>query len=305
MSKKAFVGVSAARQGGFSSHVLPAPVEIGGACPEAAVYISAVESADGQPLEQSVRDAITEFVCGCKSDGNLSAMKASCILAGARTLEGALVPLKGTAPINYEFVAEDYDRKTGLIGNGDDKWLDSNRKSNADPRGSHHLAVYRTAVGVIGVNNGVECLIGDKNADGSTTIRANLIRIRRPEGFGNGTFWFSRFHSLAAVIGSVSELGLIAINRTGNQSAEIIAGSFFDPPVVTTVEAGFGSATSLEPTNDDFNIGIFGTGLFYPFINGRLCTGSRLSFYSIGETIDLTKLNNRITAFMNALDSAL
>ena len=68
--------------------------------PDAQSYITAVEAADGQALEVGVRDAINAFVVGCKSDGIWAAIKAACIMAGARTLAGALVPLVGTAPTN-------------------------------------------------------------------------------------------------------------------------------------------------------------------------------------------------------------
>jgi hypothetical protein len=57
-----------------------------------------------------------------------TAIKASCILAGARTLAGALVPLAGAAPTNVgPFVSGDYNRKTGLVGDGSTKYLNSNR----------------------------------------------------------------------------------------------------------------------------------------------------------------------------------
>ena len=109
---------------------------------EALAYITAVETADGQALETGVRIAINNFVVGCKQDGIWNAIKASCILAGARTLAGALVPLVGTAPTNFNFDSEDYNRKTGLKGNGSDKYLASNRNNNADPKDNKHLSVY-------------------------------------------------------------------------------------------------------------------------------------------------------------------
>ena len=55
---------------------------------DAAAYITAVETADGQALENGVKVAIDNFVLGCKQDGIWTAIKASCILAGARTLAG-------------------------------------------------------------------------------------------------------------------------------------------------------------------------------------------------------------------------
>jgi hypothetical protein len=69
-------------------------------------------------LEIGVQSAYNDFVVGCKADGIWDAIKASCILAGARTLSGSLTPLKGAAPTNFNFVSGDYNRKTGLVGNG-------------------------------------------------------------------------------------------------------------------------------------------------------------------------------------------
>jgi hypothetical protein len=95
--------------------------------PDALAYIAAVETADGATLEDGVKSAINNFVGGCKSDGIWSAIKASCVLAGARTITGALTPLVGTAPTPVSFVSGDYNRKTGLIGNTSTKYLNSNR----------------------------------------------------------------------------------------------------------------------------------------------------------------------------------
>jgi hypothetical protein len=70
---------------------------------DAAAYLRAVEAADGQALETPVKRAVDDFFKGCKADGTFSALKAACLLCGARTLAGALVPLVGTAPTNNNF----------------------------------------------------------------------------------------------------------------------------------------------------------------------------------------------------------
>jgi hypothetical protein len=115
---------------------------------DAAVYLNAVAVADGQQLEPAVRKAINDFVVGCKRDNIWNAIKASCILAGARTLTGALVPLRGSAPTNNgPFVSGDYNRETGLVGNGSTKWLTSNRNENADGRDDNHFAFYASTLG--------------------------------------------------------------------------------------------------------------------------------------------------------------
>ena len=116
--------------------------------PEAQEYTERVERAEGQATESAVRVAINAFVAGCKVDGTWGAIKACCILAGARTLTGALIPLVGAAPTNNNFVAADYNRMTGLLGDGTSKYLNSNRNANADPQNNHHLSIF----GTIGIN---------------------------------------------------------------------------------------------------------------------------------------------------------
>lgn len=119
--------------------------------PDAAAYIAAVEAADGQALEAGVRAAINAFVSGCKQDGIWSALQACCLMAGARTLSGALVPLKGPAPTNFNFVSGDYSRKTGLIGNGATKYLDSNFTLADFPSNDNtHLSAYVTEAAPVG-----------------------------------------------------------------------------------------------------------------------------------------------------------
>jgi hypothetical protein len=132
----------------------------GGEDPDAAAYLNAVESADTQALEAGVRKAVDDFVKGCKADGIWSAIKASCILAGARTLAGALTPLVGSAPTNVggNFVSGDYNRETGLLGNGSNKSLNANRLANDDPTDNCHMAAYVSTVGtraIMGSNRSI------------------------------------------------------------------------------------------------------------------------------------------------------
>jgi hypothetical protein len=78
---------------------------------------------------------VNTFVTGCKTDGS-AAIKARCILAGARTRLGALTPLSvlpAPASTSWRY----YNRKTGLLGHGTTKYLDSNRNNDADPQNSN------------------------------------------------------------------------------------------------------------------------------------------------------------------------
>lgn len=137
--------------------------------PDANTYLAAVQAADGQLLEPDVRIAVNNFIVGCKTDGIWSAIKASCILAGARTLNGALVPLVGTAPTNFNFVDGDYNRETGLVGDGSTKYLDSNRNNDADPQDSKHISVYASTTATNNPATAVSYL-GASSVSGSTHL---------------------------------------------------------------------------------------------------------------------------------------
>lgn len=107
---------------------------------DALAYIAAVNAADGSTLEKTAQRAIQTFIAGLKSDGIWSALSLCYVLCGARTLAGALVPLKGPAPTNVNFVAADYTR-AGLKGDGTSKYLNTTLNSSTLAALSHHLYV--------------------------------------------------------------------------------------------------------------------------------------------------------------------
>jgi hypothetical protein len=240
---------------------------------DAEAYLLAVEAADGQQLEQTVGDAIDAFVVGCKSDGIWSALKCSCLLAGARTLSGALVPLAGTAPTNANFVAGDYDRKTGLKGDGTNKSLNSNRNNNADPQNSKHISVYVTQTSSVTTTR---YYMGAASGTGSSSLLVNSLTVIR---------YF--INSIAGVNQSVNTVGLIGGSR--NNSTNF------------TVRGNGASATfsgnSQSLLND--NIRVFTNAAGLGFSNGRI------AFYSIGESIDLAKLDTRVSTLMTNLSTAI
>ena len=241
--------------------------------PDAAAYITAVEAADGQALEEKVKIAIDNFVLGCKADGIWSAIKACCILAGARTLDGALVPLVGAAPTNFNFVAGDYNRETGLVGDGSTKYLNSNRNNNADPQNDKHLSCYMSSFSSIDPSlyvgagiGGVAGQAGMANAGGTTAFRVN-----------NG--------STAATPARAT--GFIGCSRSTSASfAYRNNGTSF-------------SSNNVSETPIDENIGILGRITNASYSNGRL------SFYSISESLDLARLDARVTDLINAFGVAI
>jgi hypothetical protein len=256
--------------------------------PDAAVYIAAVEAADeaASPgvgaLETPTKVAIHSFVKGCKNDGIWPAIKASCILAGARTLAGALVPLVGTAPTNVgPFVAGDYNRKTGLIGDGSTKYLNSNRNNNADPQNSASRGVWISTAQAVG---GYVPIGAGFNLTGSTRCSTSLdplvstIRIRTSAAMGanptagavsNSFFGFRRSASNASL------LRMSSVDYSRTEASE----TPFNGNVFVFADNNAGTPASI--------------------------TSSRLAFYSIGESLDLTLLDARVTTLINAFAAAI
>ena len=248
--------------------------------PDAAVYIAAVEAADGQALETATRVAIHSFVKGCKNDGIWPAIKASCILAGARTLTGALVPLVGTAPTNNNFVSGDYNRETGLVGDGTNKSLNSNRANNADPQNNQHLAAYRSGGGGGGYLVAVNPALG---ASALLIISSTETRIYS-RALNNTNY--SPITTLAFPTGVV---GVSRSSSTGF-TARLEGANY------TTTTAGSNTPSAA-------NLFVFsredGSG------NPAAFSANRLAFYSIGESLDLALLDARVTTLINAFAAAI
>jgi hypothetical protein len=242
---------------------------------DAVAYIAAVEAADGQALETATRMAINSFVKGCKNDGIWPAIKASCILAGARTRLGALTPLAGTAPTSFNFVDGDYNRKTGLVGDGSTKYLDSNRNNNADPQDSNHNAAW--------LSQGATVSGGVIGTDTSSVVGNNNMFY---ETGTNGLFFRNRSSSLTSFAGAIPcPTGFIGHSRSA-------AASFLARANLSTITA---TRTSGIPYNGNISV----------FRRATAVTDARLAFYSIGESLDLALLDTRVTTLINAFAAAI
>jgi hypothetical protein len=256
--------------------ITPRQVDAGDA--DAIRYLAAVEAADAQTLEPAVRLAVDAFIVGCKADGIWTAIKASCILAGARTLTGALVPLVGTVPpTNVNFVSGDYNRKTGLVGNKSNKYIVCNRSNNADPQNSRHHALYGNFSVADGSYDGI--MGTDYSGTGWTSIYID----RRPatdvcqfisSGLGGQTLY--------------SQQGLFGMSRSS--SAQVLARN---GGISATI-----SSTSGAPSSGPLRV--FATGTSAPDL-----TNGRIAFYSIGESLDLALLDARATTLVNAFAAAI
>jgi hypothetical protein len=246
--------------------------------PDAAAYLRAVEAADGQALETPVKRAVDDFFRGCKADGIWDAIKASCILCGARTLAGALVPLVGTAPTNNNFVDADYNRETGLIGNGSTKYLDSNRANDDDPEDDNHIAVYKNSTG----DTSSAWLAGSR--DRLTAPVSHIL-------VGSSGF-FNRSNAAIFSINTSATTGLRATSRSSSLSASAYYNSTLTVASVSSVPVS---------TSENQFIFAFGT----PAGTAVGHSDARLAFYSIGESLDLALLDARVSALVTAIGDAI
>lgn len=256
----------------------------GGEDADAKAYLDAVETADAQALEAGVRKAVDDFVKGCKADGIWTPIKACCILAGARTLTGALTPLVGPSPTNVSgnFVSGDYDRETGLLGNGSNKIIDTNVANNSTsvPQDNVHMAVYASTapssatVGAYGgsVGSAANGLVIFRGGGSSTAFTTSANSATRQSTTLSGT-WPTGF------------VGVFRENST--EQKHRIGGTTYTHTVASTTRA----------TGD--------IAIFSRSIAASIVSDGRYSFYSLGESLDLALLDTRVSTLMTDLAAAI
>lgn len=244
----------------------------------ALAYIAAVEKADGQTLESGVRKAISDFVVGCKLDGIWTAIQSSCILMGARTLTGALTSLSGTAPTNVNFVSGDYDRKTGLLGNGSTKYLNSNRNNNADEQNRKHVALYASAL---------------------PSLEGTLLGALPNTGSGRTDLEFSSITtSFRFYCNSVNT----SVSRSSPTAGFFGAARASSTAITSRMNGSTETASVNSQTPYDGNVFVFCRNL-----NGspNQYAAARIAFYSIGDSLTLATLDSRVSALYTAIGAAI
>jgi len=244
---------------------------------DAADYIRRVEDADKNYLEPIVRHAINNFVLGCKEDSIWSALKASCILMGARTVAGALTPLVGSAPTNVgPFVAGDYTRggtTPGLQGNGSTKAINTGRAGNADGQDDCHFAVWLTVA-----HTTQKYVGGAGNADQTYEYPFNNT---------NAIFFMRSSAAVGVGTGTTPVTGFRGMSRASSASFTVRHQN-----ATTTV-----TATSTTPPAENWRVFRAGTRTDE--------TGdARICFYSIGSALTLTLLESRVSSLVGALKDA-
>jgi hypothetical protein len=180
-----------------------------------------------------------------------------------------------TAPTNFNFVDGDYNRKTGLVGDGSTKYLDSNRNNNADPQDSNHNAAW--------LSQGATVSGGVIGTDTSSVVGNNNMFY---ETGTNGLFFRNRSSSLTSFAGAIPcPTGFIGHSRSA-------AASFLARANLSTITV---TRTSGIPYNGNISV----------FRRATAVTNARLAFYSIGESLDLALLDTRVTTLINAFAAVI
>jgi len=264
---------------GIGSQPLPADAD-------AIDYLSRVKAADGAGVEVGVATAVNAFFRGLKATpGLFDAIKASCILCGARTLAGALVPLVGDAPTNVAngFVSGDYTRggaTPGLKGDGT-SYLDSNYAFPSDLLNDMHISGYVSeqpaslggffSSSYVNPGSGVSILLN------SAATEANATLSRTP-------------FSGAATISVADANGFIGANRDNASTVDIRAGG--------TQEEDASASSAVTALNQYvFSRNTLGTP-------NNFFTG-KVAFYSFGQSVDLEALDTAVTNLITAIGNAI
>jgi hypothetical protein len=177
------------------------------------------------------------------------------------------------------FVSGDYNRKTGLAGDGSAKYLNSNRNNNADPQDNQHVAVYQTALGTIASGR----LLSGRDpstATGSTQLSDADGTLANVEGY-------SRFNGTLMGITRANAPKFFGLSRSSSSSYTVRQAS------INTIR----NDSSAAPNST--SIAIFSNPAPTSYTNARL------AFYSIGESLDLQKLDSRVTDLINAFGAAI
>jgi hypothetical protein len=209
-------------------------------------------------------------------------------MAGARTVAGAIIPLKGNAPTNNNFTSSDYNRKTGLKGDDSSKYLLTGyniQDTTNMPQNDAHMSCYitETQTDASGVYVGATPTLGGILNINYTSTSNILFRNRA---------------TLARTM-SAAPYGFQGSSR--NNSANFISrGSY-------SGGAGFSELTTTASSTfpPSYLIGVFCAFSAPPTSTPGTFSNARLSFYSFGKSLTLSSLDSRITTFMTTLGNIL
>jgi hypothetical protein len=246
-----------------------------------------VAAGDSSGLELGVTDAVSVFMQDLVSISLLgvsanvisqsaSVIKAMPIMAGARTRAGARVPVVGPTPTEFGTAGGwNYNRKTGLQGNGTDNYLLANYTYASTLRNNCHAAAWESGSTTTGHYFGA----GDGSASG--TFIACLNKQSRHYNASTSTF-------------SPATFGTTGFQGVSRSSASSYS---YQSAVGGTQTASIASAAITLPS-------------FAVFARNRTTgqdsfTNARIAFYSFGESLTLSLLDTRVATLISAFAAAI
>jgi hypothetical protein len=252
---------------------------------DAQAYIDAVETADGQSLEADVKDAYNNFFVGLKDDGLFNDIDACCLIMGARTIAGALTPLVSSmpTPTNNNFVSGDYSRTTGLQGDGSTKYINSNTLATETGTNDCHLSVYEPQLH----NNGSNfCgVIGYQDLNGTYNNAWQLA-------YQYGGLYVPRAKDFNTFYEYVTVPGFSGLSRNNSANFTFRFSSQSQTKTATSSAPPFLTPLYVMAQNH------YGVG-------PELHTNGKLSFYSIGASLNLVNLESRVKTLVSEIGAAL
>lgn len=182
------------------------PVTMGGGIgpvhtwhPDTANYLTRVETEDGQALEPAIAEAWNVFFHAMDDPDHPTPTAATHKIAlaegtmipmlGARTLAASLLPLYPDmpSPTNIGFVTGDYDRATGLKGDGISKYVDMALLDSDLPQNDYSYGIFQTEVagnGQVFIGSGLSPDGASRLGNATASFRDFLHRNRSNSGQG-------------------------------------------------------------------------------------------------------------------------
>jgi hypothetical protein len=258
--------------------------------------VTAADVAAGNTLglERGVTDAFNTCLQALVADGILgvsggvltqaaSLIKASCAMQGARTLPGSLVPLADDMPkpTNFNFVAGDYNRRTGL---GDpanvSKYLNTNKVDNTNTPSNRHAAVFESTPATLATNV-ISLGVNPPTGAGDTLLVNNATPLvaSRLGSEATDTIASAQYSGFFGASRSLSASYTVRINGTSTAVTQASSASVSALTIFVFAQNNNGSPTSLS--------------------------NARLNYYSLGSALDLVILDARITALATAIQAAI
>lgn len=251
--------------------------------PDAQDWIDRTEEADALPLEDGVRAARNQYILALKAatspDGgtNWTAIAAgsALMMPGAHTLAGALVPIHASMPppTNTNFVGGDYNRKTGLKGDGSTKRISLGIQVSTIPIANRGLTTFSTTHHTRNIAR------ADLGAVPSATNQPTLVSTSTIRYYRTGGSEFQQ-------VDASTTPGFWGATRYGTGRTGRYNGS-----QLTNTDAG----TDLNPTAI---VGIFSAG-------AGVYSDARLAWGGYHEAVDMAALESAIATYIAAIAAAL